>query len=178
MSERPKGRHESSQNRFWKDLAIMVFGAVVVGAIVLGILVALADNPIDTTPTTIPPVDTTTTTTTTLSTTSTTVPDTTTTTIGARPPQDVTVHVRNSGNIIGAAGRMTQQLAQAGYQIIAATDFSPPQNPSRIWYRDGFAMEANELLRFLPNALVEELPDPSVSPGADVIMVLGPDYEE
>jgi hypothetical protein len=181
MSERPKGKHESGENRFWKDLAIMVLGSVVVAGIVLGVLAALADNPVDTSPTTIPPLDTTTTTSTTTTTvpeTSTTEAESTTTTIPVRPPQEVTVQVLNSGNIQGAAGRMTQQLAQAGYQIIFARDYSPPQDPSRIWYREGFALEANEMLRFIPGALVEELPDPTLSPGADVIMVLGTDYEE
>jgi hypothetical protein len=181
MSERPKGKHESGENRFWKDLAIMVLGSVVVAGIVLGVLAALADNPVDTSPTTIPPLDTTTTTSTTTTTvpeTSTTEAESTTTTIPLRPPQEVTVRVLNSGEISGAAGRLTQTIAQAGFQIMAATDFRPAQTPSRIWFRDGFALEANDLLRFIPGAQVEELPDPTLSPGADVIMVLGTDYEE
>ncbi len=176
-----RGRHASSQTKFWKDLAIMIGGIAVIGAMVFAILVALADNPIDTTPTTAAPVPDTTTTVaepTTTTDPTTTVPEPTTTTVALRPPQEVTVQVLNSGDIAGAAGRMTQRLAQEGYQIIAASDYSPPQDPSRIWYRDGFAAEAADLLRFIPIATVEELPDPSLSPGADVIIVLGTDYQE
>lgn len=179
MSDR--GRHESSQTKFWKDLAIMIGGIAMIGALVFAILVALADNPIDATPTTSTPVAETTTTvpeTTTTSDVTTTEPEPTTTTVALRPPQEVTVQVLNSGNIGGAAGRMTQRLAQDGYQIVAASDYSPSQDPSRIWYRDGFAAEAADLLRFIPIATVEELPDPSLGSAADVIIVLGTDYEE
>ncbi len=180
MSDRPKGRHESDQTRFWKDIAVMILGTLVIGAIVFAVLAAMADNPVDTSPTTVPPIVDTTTTSSTLATPSTTEPEstTTTTTIPLRPPQDVTVQVLNSGDISGAAGRLTQTIAQEGFQIIAAADFSPPQTPSRIWYRDGFGLEANDLLRFIPGAQVEALPDPSLSPGADVIIVIGTDYQE
>jgi hypothetical protein len=158
----------------------MIGGIAVIGAMVFAILVALADNPIDTTPTTAAPVPDTTTTVAEPTTTdpTTTVPEPTTTTVALRPPQEVTVQVLNSGDIAGAAGRMTQRLAQEGYQIIAASDYSPPHDPSRIWYREGFAAEAADLLRFIPIATVEELPDPSLSPAADVIIVLGTDYQE
>ena len=73
---------------------------------------------------------------------------------------------------------MTQQLADAGYQTQQADDLEPPQDPSRVWYRDGFAPEANALLQFLPGALVEPIPDPEVGAGADVVLVLGAGYTE
>jgi hypothetical protein len=95
-----------------------------------------------------------------------------------RPPEEVRLVVLNSVGIAGAAGRLTQVLSEAGYQTLQATDYSPEQETSRLWYRDGFSAEANELLDFIPDALVEPLGDEELEPGADVIVVLGTGYEE
>ena len=73
---------------------------------------------------------------------------------------------------------MTEQLEEAGYQTLPADDYSPEQDPSRIWYRPSFSAEANELLVFIPDARVEPLADPDLQPGADIVMVLGTGYEE
>jgi len=86
--------------------------------------------------------------------------------------------VLNSVGLAGAAGRKTQELADAGYQTQQAGDFDPEQDPSRIWYRDGFSAEANALLTFLPGALIESIPDPDLQQGADVVLVLGAGYTE
>jgi hypothetical protein len=86
--------------------------------------------------------------------------------------------VLNSVGLAGAAGRKTQELADSGYQTQQAGDFEPEQDPSRIWYREGFAAEANALLDFLPGATVEPLPDPELESGADVVLVLGSGYTE
>jgi hypothetical protein len=102
----------------------------------------------------------------------------TTTTFPVRPPQEVRVVVLNSVGLAGAAGRKTQELADSGYQTQQAGDLEPEQDPSRIWYRAGFAPEANALLEFLPGATVEPLPDPELEPGADVVLVLGGGYTE
>ncbi|MDX1469751.1 MAG: LytR C-terminal domain-containing protein, partial [Acidimicrobiia bacterium] len=118
-------------------------------------------------------------TTTTLATTTTSsTSTTTTTTIPVRPPSEVRVAVLNSIGLTGAAGRLTEELANDGYQTLEADDFEPEQDPSRIWYREGFAAEANGLLVYVPSALVEMLPIPELSEGADVIIVLGVGYEE
>ncbi|MDP9143308.1 MAG: LytR C-terminal domain-containing protein, partial [Actinomycetota bacterium] len=90
----------------------------------------------------------------------------------------VRVVVLNSIGLAGAAGRKTQQLADAGYQTQQADDFEPAQDPSRIWYRDGFAAEANAMLEFLPGAQIEPLPDPELVQGSDVVLVLGTGYTE
>jgi cytoskeletal protein RodZ len=112
----------------------------------------------------------------------TTAPDATdapsTTTVPVRPPQEIRVIVLNSIGLDGAGGRKTQQLADAGYQTQQADDLEPEQDQSRVWYRDGFAPEANALLEFLPGALVEPLPDQELQSGADVILVLGAGYSE
>jgi hypothetical protein len=88
------------------------------------------------------------------------------------------VVVLNSIGLDGAAGRKTQELADAGYQTQQADDLEPEQDRSRVWFREGFAAEANALLEFIPGALVEPLPDPEVGTGADVILVLGAGYTE
>ena len=72
---------------------------------------------------------------------------------------------------------MTATLAEAGYQTLPANDYDPEQDPSRLWYRDGFSAEANAMLEFIPGALVEPIPDEELQEGADVVMVLGTGYE-
>ena len=173
-----KGRHSSdSSASFYKDLAIMIAGILLVGAAVFLLLFLLAD---DGTSTSTTQVSTTTTavTSTTSSTTTTTTSTTTTTTIPVRPPSEVRVVVLNSIGLTGAAGRLTAELAEDGYQTLEADDFEPEQDPSRIWYREGFGAEANGLLAYVPSALVEMLPIPELAEGADVIIVLGVGYEE
>ncbi len=180
-----KGKHSSqTPGTFYRDLAIMILGIVLVGATVFFLLYLFADQP-DTGPTT--------TTTTIAETTSsggdappstgedqvtTTVPEPTSTTVAMRPPGDVTVVVLNSMGLDGAAGRLNAELAEAGYQTLTSDNFSPEQDPSRIWYREGFAAEANGLLEFVPGATVEPLPDDTLQEGADVVVVLGTGYTE
>lgn len=180
MSARP-GRHASPDNSsFYKSLMIMILGIIGVGAVVFGILYLMADNP--TPPSTSPMAGDTTTTTppdstsSSLATTTTSVPSTTT--VPVRDPSEVRVQVLNSMGLAGAAGRLTTRLANEGYQTIQAADYSPELNPTRVWYRDGFSAEANVLLSFVPDGRVEQLPDPTLSEGADVIIVLGTGYQE
>jgi hypothetical protein len=90
----------------------------------------------------------------------------------------VRVVVLNSIGLDGAGGRLTQQLADAGYQTQQADDLEPAQEPSKVWYREGFAAEANAMLQYLPGALVEPIPDPELETGADVVLVLGVGYSE
>lgn len=180
-----KGKHASqTPGTFYRDLAIMILGIIVVGAAVFFILYLLADQPV-----TGPTTTSTTVTETTSSdgdTTSTTGQDVTTsttlggtsTTVALRPPGDVTVVVLNSMGLDGAAGRLNSELAEAGYQTLAPDNLTPEQNPSRIWYREGFAAEAAALADFIPDATVEPLPDESLQEGADVVLVLGTGYTE
>ena len=182
-----KGKHSSSQTSgaFYRDLAIMILGILLVGAAVFFLLYLFADEPetgpttttstIETTSTTIEPS------------TSSTVDDSTTTTnpapttsepVEVRPPSEVVVVVLNSIALDGAAGRMTDDLAEAGYQTLTPDDFEPEQDPSRIWYREGYAAEAAALIEFLPGATVEPLPDETLQEGANVVMVLGTGYTE
>ena len=180
-----RGRHlADSSAGFYKDLAVMILGILLVGAAVFLVLYfafGAGDSVSSTTSvpaaTTLAEVTTTTAevTTTTAPTPSTTT--TTTTTVPVRPPAEVRVVVLNSAGLIGAAGRLTAVLADEGYQTLQAGDYQPEQDPSRIWYLEGFSVEANALLEYLPGALVEEIPDAAVLPGVDVILVLGVGYD-
>lgn len=178
-----RGRHESgTPGAFYRDLIIMVLGIILVGAAVFLILFLTAEEPAaDTTTTTILPSTTSslaTTTSTRQTSTTTTTTETTTTTVPVRSPGEVRVVVLNSIGIDGAAGRMTSRLDEAGYQTLTPDDYQPEQDPSRIWYREGFSAEANVLLEFLEGAMVEPLPDETLAEGADIVMVLGTGYEE
>lgn len=178
-----RGRHAAeSQGSFYRDLMVMILGILLVGTAVFLILYFYS-NPDPVAGGTTEASDSTTTTSTVLTTTTevgTTSTSTapTTTTVPVRPPQEVRVVVLNSIGLAGAAGRMTQQLADSGYQTQQAGDLEPEQDPSRIWFREGFAAEANALLEFLPEATVEPLPDPELETGADVLLVLGSGYAE
>ena len=181
-----KGRHaDEGGSTFYRDLAMMILGILLVGAAVFFLLFLLADDSDPVITTSVDPASTTTvaesTSTSggsTSSTSSSPSTTTSTTTVPVRPPQDVRVVVLNSIAVDGAAGRMTNQLDDAGYQTLPPDDFEPEQDPSRLWYREGFSTEANELLQFIPDALVEPLEDDGLQPGADIVMILGTGYDE
>jgi hypothetical protein len=182
-----KGKHASqTPGTFYRDLAIMILGIVLVGAAVFFLLYLFADEP-DTGPvasTTTTTVEETTTTeegaTTTApeTSTTTTAPEATTTTVEVRPPSEVTVVVLNSMGLDGAAGRLSSDLAEAGYQTLTPDNYEPELDPSRIWYREGFAAEAASLVQFVPGAEVEPIPDETLEEGADIVLVLGTGYTE
>lgn len=181
-----KGKHASqTPGTFYRDLAIMILGILVVGAAVFFVLYLFANQPATgpttTTTTTLAETTTTsddaTTTTADTATTATSSPDTSTT-VQVRPPAEVTVVVLNSMGLDGAAGRKTTEISEAGYQTLTPDNYTPEQDPSRIWYREGFAAEASRLLELLPGATVEPLPDETLQEGADVVLVLGAGYTE
>lgn len=180
-----KGKHASqTPGTFYRDLAIMILGILLVGAAVFFLLYLFADEPATgptTTTTTIAETTTSsadvTTTTGTDGTTSTTAAGTSTT-VAVRPPSEVTVVVLNSMGLDGAAGRLTSELSGAGYQTLTPDNYTPEQDPSRIWYREGFAAEAASLVEYIPDATVEPLPDESLQEGADVLLILGTGYTE
>jgi hypothetical protein len=182
-----KGRHAGEDGNFYRDLAIMVAAIVGVGALVFFLLFVFAGDTVAETTTT--SSTTSTSTSTTLGESTTTEPTvetsttTTSTTIPVRANEDVRVVVLNSVAIGGAAGRFTQTLADLGYQTLQADDFRPEQDPTRIWFREGFSAEANTLAEFMledssTETLVEPLPDETLKPGADLVVVLGTGYQE
>jgi cytoskeletal protein RodZ len=182
-----RGKHASaSAGSFYREVVMMVVGILLVGAAVFLILYLFSGEPdpvAGETTTSSSTSNSSTTTSTDLSTTTTELETTSTTpstsaAVPMRPPEEVRVVVLNSIGLAGAAGRKTQELADAGYQTQQADDFEPAQDPSRIWYRDGFAAEANAMLEFLPGAQIEPLPDPELVEGSDVALVLGTGYTE
>jgi hypothetical protein len=178
-----RGKHAAKSSRaFYRDLLIMTLGIILVGAAVFLLLYLLAGDPepeaLDTTAPNPTATSVEEATTTQPSTTTTAVTSTTSATVPLRPPGEVRVMVFNSIELSGAAGRYTQELADAGYQTLPADDLDPEYDPSRIWYREGFSAEANVLLALLPGALVEPLPDLEMAPGSDLVVVLGVGYEE
>lgn len=183
-----KGRHSGEGGNFYRDLAIMVGGILGVGALVFFLLFLLARDTTSETTTTSSTTSTVATTEpgetiTTGDSTSTTEETTTSSAVPVRPNSEVRVVVLNSVGIAGAAGRVTQALADAGYQVLEAGDYRPLQNPTKIWFREGFSAEANALAVFMledsgTETQVEPLPDETLQPGADLIVVLGTGYQE
>lgn len=182
------GRHSGEGGNFYRDLAIMVGGILAVGALVFFILFLLARDTTSETTTTSSTTSTVATTqpgvtTETGDATSSTDVATTASTVPVRANSEVRVVVLNSVGIEGAAGRFTQTLADAGYQTLEAGDYRPLQNPTKIWYREGFSAEANALAVFMledsgTKTQVEPLPDETLQPGADLIVVLGTGFQE
>lgn len=182
-----KGRHAGDRGNFYRDLLTMIGGILGVGAVVFLLLFVLAgdtaDEPQATETTTTSSSSTTTTTSTTVPSTTTTLGTTTSTGVPVRANEDVRVVVLNSVGIAGAAGGFTTVLAEEGYQTLEAGDYRPEQNPTRIWFREGFSAEANEIASFMledagTQTLVEALPDQTLEPGADIVVVLGTGYQE
>lgn len=177
-----KGKHATqTPATFYRDLAIMILGIMVVGALVFFILYLVADEP------STGPTSTTTTAATSTSTgdgsstttqSTTTAPTTSSTTVDVRQPAETAVVVLNSIGVDGAAGRLTADLSAQAYQTLTPGNYEPEQDPTKIWFREGFAAEAALLVEFIPGAVVEEIPDESIGAGADIVIVLGTGFGE
>ncbi len=187
-----KGRHASDNKApFIRDLAIMALVIVVVAMVVFGAISFLVnvfgdDTPLasgssSTTTTTELPA-TSSTTTTRPTTTSTTRASTTTTSTTAatvttiRDNAEVRVLVLNSTGISGLAGRLSEALAELGYDMATPDNYPEALEQSRIWYAEGYGAEALELGAQIPDALTEKLEDAELD--ADIVVVLGASYEE
>lgn len=189
------GRHAApGTSRFWRDFAVLIGGILGVAVLVFGGL-WLADRFLSgddgptTTLTTLPEESSTTepsptssspaTTATTAAPTTTTAPATTTSSEPeARPPSEVTVQVLNHVDLVeGAAGRLTERLAAAGYQTLNPSNYTGAALAVSVIEHDpGFEAEAAALLEFVPDAEVEESADPD-GPG-DVVIRLGESFDE
>lgn len=184
-----KGKHVSSgrQSAFLRDSVIMVVGILIIAALTYGAIWLFQDltggsddDPVAvaTTTTTAAPTATAGPSTTAAPTTSTS-PSTTTTTapvIEVRPPEEITVLVLNSIGTPGLAGRVTEQLAGMGYVTLEPDNYEPELEQSRIWYKEGFGPDANELAAVFPDALRELNPDAALE--ADIVVLLGASYED
>ncbi len=185
------GRHEApGSGPFLRELAffLAILSAVGIGLALLvwginGFGSSEAALPTTSVPdtTTTRPTPTTTAATTTSSTTTTLPPTTTTTaptttTVAPRAPSEVVVLVLNGTNRPLLAARVTEELAEAGYQTLEPDNAQGDFEVSRVWYAPGFGPEAGVLAARFPNGLVE--PSPEAQPPADIVVVLGDSYEE
>lgn len=185
-----RGRHasKSGQSAFLRDAAIMGVGIIIVAALMYGILWLVQSwrsaEPLPGTSETTQVVQSTTTTTIRASTTTTAAPTSTTTStttttvpvIEVRPPEEVTVLVLNSVGTAGLAGRVTEKLAELGYNTLTPDNFEPRLEQSLIWYKEGFGPDAQDLAANFPDAVTEFNPDGL--PEADIVVLLGASYEE
>jgi cytoskeletal protein RodZ len=133
-----KGKHASqTPGTFYRDLASMILGILLVGAAVFFLLYLFADEPATgptTTSTTVASTTSTvggTSTTDDSSSTTSTLDTTSSTSVAVRPPAEVTVVGLYSMGLDGAAGRKYTELAEAGYQTITPGNYEPEQDRAR-----------------------------------------------
>lgn len=92
-----------------------------------------------------------------------------------RPPAELTVQVLNGGAAAGAAGALTAQLAEAGYQTVEATD-TTPRTGNVVLFQAGLEREAATLATLVgEGTVVEPAPEPPPAGAGDVdlVVVLG-----
>ncbi|MDP9389421.1 MAG: LytR C-terminal domain-containing protein [Actinomycetota bacterium] len=109
-------------------------------------------------------------------------PPTVAPTAPARPPREVRVLSVNGTDVSGVARRITDQLRQAGYNVLAPADVEAV-NASAVYYAAGFEREAQAVGEALglPVTVVQALPTPPPLPnvrGANVLVVVGPDLAQ
>lgn len=115
-----------------------------------------------------------TTTTTTVETTTTTT-EATTTTVTGLDPAELTVLVLNATQRSGLAAELTARLAELGYQTLEPDNWETPFEVSRVWYVEGFEVEAARLAGDLvPDGIVELFQGVTQ---ADIIVVLGASFQ-
>lgn len=193
-----RGRHARSNGPgFYRDMLLLIAGIIVVAAVVFGGLSLWAGGSDDdittpTSPTSTEPADTTD-----LPATTSTRPAPTTTTIApttaqpstttasapstlreARDPAEVRAIVLNSTGVAGLAGQLSDELAQRGYQMAQADNYTPELSDSMIFHADGFSVEALDLAESMPDATVAPDPELAAEWGVDVVVVIGQSYTE
>ncbi|HKZ20171.1 MAG TPA: LytR C-terminal domain-containing protein [Acidimicrobiia bacterium] len=176
------GRHAAPVGRnFYRDLATMLGGIIVVAILVYGLLWFFAgrDNVPPPTSQAAQPTTTTAAVTTTRqlvsnSTSTTEVP--TTTAVTLRAPEEVRVLVLNAVGVTGLAADVTEDLQGFGYQVLTPSNYQPALEQSRVWYWPAFEAEAFELAGVaFPDALVEL--NNELTTDADIVVILGASFE-
>lgn len=203
-----RGRHSRRSNMsFYRDALLLVGGIVIVGALVFGGLSLWAgsnEGDGDGTVAAGEPEgsdgggvagDSTTTTTTTVADSS--VPDTTeptapfttqppgsappasdTTVRQARDPSEVRVVVLNSIGVGGLAGGLSDELANLGYQMAQADNYTPELSDTMVFHTDGYSIEALDLSEAVGDGSVASDPDLASEWGVDIVVVIGRSYQE
>ena len=116
---------------------------------------------------------------------SSTLPPTTVLTVPVRAPQEVRVLSANGTAVKGVAGRATEQLQAAGYNVLAPTD-AQRATASNVFFTAGdFEREAQAVAAALglPTTVVAAFPTGPPLPltdarGANVVVVVGPELAE
>jgi hypothetical protein len=174
------GRHAApAAPSFYRDLATMIGGILIVAVLVFVGLSALSSSDGPTTTTTSLIAQPTTSVTAAASTTTvepTTSTTAATTTTSLRPPAEVRVQVLNAIGVPGLASEVSAELAALGYQTMTPGNYQPALPQSRVWYIAGFEAEAFELAAQFPDALVEAA-STDLAVNADIVVVLGESYE-
>jgi len=106
----------------------------------------------------------------------TTAAATTTTAAVALDPTEVSVLVLNSTSRTGLAARFVERLDALGYQTPEPSNYPNPLDTSRVWYVEGFELEAGIIAELVPDAIVEVTP--LESPRAAITVVLGASFTE
>ncbi|GBE23003.1 MAG TPA: LytR family transcriptional regulator [Actinobacteria bacterium] len=103
----------------------------------------------------------------------TTAPSTTMTSV--RDPSEVQVQVVNSTDRNGLAASLSETLATRGYEMAESGNYPQALDTTHVLYSSGFDREAAVLASgFVPDAIVEEAPDPL---DVDILVVIGASYE-
>ena len=96
-----------------------------------------------------------------------------------RPPGEVKVLSANATRTEGAAGRITERLRLAGYNVVPPTD-APREDATEIFFTTGYEAEAQVIAETLgvPPTSVKPLPTPapiSDLRDAHVLVLVGPE---
>lgn len=90
-------------------------------------------------------------------------------------PADITVRVLNSTTRGGLAATVTSNLAALGYRMLEQNNYTPALDTTTVFYVPGYDIMAADLAAQLPGAVAVE-PNPSGTPSADLLVVLGASY--
>ena len=78
----------------------------------------------------------------------------------------------------GLAGRVSQQLADAGYQMAQADNYTPELSDTMIFHAEDYAIEAHGVRETLGTGEVAEDADITSQWGVDIVVVLGRSFQE
>lgn len=96
-----------------------------------------------------------------------------------RPPGEVKVLSANATRSEGAAGRITERLRLAGYNVVPPTD-APREDVTEIFFTTGYEVEARVIAELLGLSATSVKPMPTPPPISDmrdahVLVLVGPD---
>ena len=93
-------------------------------------------------------------------------------------PVTLQVQVLNASGVAGAAGRLTNKLAEAGYTVLPAGNAPERYATSAVYFQDGWQDRAEEILQIVELEEIEQvaaMPQIFVSEQAAVVVLIGRD---